>query len=110
MGCCLCDCLEGIFCCACSLVKWVISTILGVIIIIAIVFCIGYFGFGWFKHDDPTKLASLTIPDEMEPLTRGNFAFDFTVLISSTTYKLIRFSLNLAGRSIILRTIGAGMQ
>merc|ERR1711911_182911 len=72
-------------CCACSLVKWVISTILGVIIIIAIVFCIGYFGFGWFKHDDPTKLASLTIPDEMEPLTR-------------------------AGRSIILRTIGAGMQ
>ena len=74
MGCCLCDCIEGILCCACSLVKWVISIVLGVILIAGIILCIGYFGFGWFKHDDMQKSAGLTMPPEMEPLAQGNVA------------------------------------
>merc|ERR1711946_46927 len=71
---CCCDVIEGAFCCACSLVKWVISVLASAIIIIAIVLCVVYL-VDWDNSDPTTTEAPVTTPDppQFEPLIKGSY-------------------------------------
>merc|ERR1711928_179935 len=56
-GCCLCELVAGACCCACSLVRWIISIVISAVIIVAVVLCVVYL-VDW-GDDDSASVAQL---------------------------------------------------
>merc|ERR1711928_160677 len=59
-GCCLCELIEGALCCACSLVRWIISLVAIAVVIIAIVLCVVYL-VDWGDDETTTTMTTTSM-------------------------------------------------
>ena len=66
MVCCLADVMES----ACSLVKWIVSTLLSTILLVVVVLIIGHYGYGWFEENQYKFL-----PGSLPPQLNENIKF-----------------------------------